>query len=273
MVSILNRITTCTLWKTLERPSTSSIGVLTRLYSTQKEIKFGSKGRASHGVDFLAKSVAVTLGPKGLKVLINQPYDSNKMTKDGITVAEAITLKNMFGNLRVRLVQDVGTKTKKMDDDGMTTAAGCNPLDLKRGGTLAVEGKRNRLEDALCATQEAIKEGIVPGSGVALLIAPKALDSLKGVNFDQQLGINSIRQAIQQPCPIIVENAGGDGSVVFGKLLEDHQDNPNWGYDAMCGESKDMVTGGIIDPTSVVKACIINASGITSLLTTSECGC
>jgi chaperonin GroEL len=129
----------------------------------------------------------------------------------------------------------------------------------------------NRFDDALCATRAAVEEGIVPGGGVALLKAAKALDQLKGANFDQQLGINIIRQAIQNPCRTIVDNAGSEGSVVAGKLLDEHPENVNWGYDASTDEYCDMIERGIIDPTKVVRTALIDASGVASLLTTTEC--
>ncbi|KAI7869198.1 hsp60-like protein [Spinellus fusiger] len=533
---------------------TRSTGVLNRLYSTHKEVRFGVEGRAGllRGVDILARSVAVTLGPKGRNVLIEQPYGSPKITKDGVTVAKSIVLEDKFENLGARLVQDVANKTNEVAGDGTTTAtvltraiftegvknvaAGCNPLDLRRGSQLAVDAvidflrsitkeitssseiaqvatisangdkhvgnmiaqamervgkegvitvkagktledelevtegmrfdrgfispyfitdtktqkvefekplillsekkismlhdilpaleasatqrrplliiaedldgealaacilnklrgqiqvaavkapgfgdnrksilgdigvltnsvvfsdeldvklekaspelfgttgsvtitkedtiilngagskdqisqrceqirgvmsettsdyekeklqerlaklsggvavikvggssevevgeKKDRFDDALCATRAAVEEGIVPGGGVALLKAAKVLDSLKGANFDQQLGINIIRQAIQTPCRTIVDNAGGEGSVVAGKLLEDHPENVHWGYDASCNEYVNMIERGIIDPTKVVRTALIDASGVASLLTTTEC--
>ncbi|KAI9013744.1 hsp60-like protein [Phycomyces nitens] len=550
----MNRLATKTL-QTSSRLNLRSSGVLNRLYSTHKEIKFGVDGRASllRGVDILAKSVAVTLGPKGRNVLIEQPYGSPKITKDGVTVAKSIVLEDKFENLGAKLVQDVANKTNEAAGDGTTTAtvlaraiftegvknvaAGCNPLDLRRGAQLAVESvveflkansrvittsaeisqvatisangdkhvggmiaqamervgkegvitvkagktledeldvtegmrfdrgyispyfitdtktqkvefekplillsekkismlhdilpaleasatqrrplliiaedldgealaacilnklrgqiqvaavkapgfgdnrksilgdigilthstvfsdeldvklekaspdlfgttgsvtitkedtiilngagskdminqrceqirgaiadsstseyekeklqerlaklsggvavikvggssevevgeKKDRFDDALCATRAAVEEGIVPGGGVALLKATKSLDSLKAANFDQQLGINIIRQAIQRPCRTIVDNAGGEGSVVAGKLLEDHPENVNWGYDASCNEYVDMIDRGVVDPTKVVRTALIDASGVASLLTTTEC--
>ncbi|CAO3619232.1 unnamed protein product [Mucor hiemalis] len=535
--------------------SLRSNGVLRRLYSTHKDIKFGVEGRASllRGVDILAKAVAVTLGPKGRNVLIEQPYGSPKITKDGVTVAKSIVLEDKFENLGARLVQDVAGKTNEAAGDGTTTAtvltraiftegvknvaAGCNPMDLRRGATMAVdvvvkflkdntkaitspqeiaqvatisangdkhvgdmiaqamervgkegvitvkagktiddelevtEGmrfdrgfispyfitdtktqrvefekplillsekkisllqdilpaleasatqrrpllivaedldgealaacilnklrgqiqvaavkapgfgdnrrnilgdigvlthstvfsddidiklenaqpdlfgttgsvsitkedtiflngagskdaitqrceqirgamtdastsdyekeklqerlaklsggvavikvggasevevgeKKDRFDDALCATRAAVEEGIIAGGGTILLKAAKALDTLKGANFDQQLGINIIRQAIQRPCRTIVDNAGGEGSVVAGKLLEEYSDNVNWGYDASTNEYCDMIERGIIDPTKVVRTALVDASGVASLLTTTEC--
>ncbi|KAI9275425.1 hsp60-like protein [Phascolomyces articulosus] len=533
----------------------STTGVLNRLYSTHKEIKFGVDGRASllKGVDILAKSVAVTLGPKGRNVLIEQPYGSPKITKDGVTVAKSITLEDKFENLGARLVQDVASKTNEVAGDGTTTAtvlaraiftegvknvaAGCNPMDLRRGAQTAVDAvvdflkansrvittseevaqvatisangdkhvggmiaqamervgkegvitvkagktiddelevtegmrfdrgfispyfitdtktqkvefekplillsekkisllqdilpaleasatqrrpllivaedvdgealaacilnklrgqiqvaavkapgfgdnrksilgdigiltqstvfsdeldikleratpelfgttgsvtitkedtiilngagskdminqrceqirgamsdastseyekeklqerlaklsggvavikvggasevevgeKKDRFDDALCATRAAVEEGIVPGGGVALLKAVKALDNVKVANFDQQLGVSIVRQAIQRPCRTIVDNAGGEGSVVAGKLLEENTDNMNWGYDASSNEYVDMIERGIVDPTKVVRTALVDASGVSSLLTTTEC--
>ncbi|KAI9480954.1 MAG: TCP-1/cpn60 chaperonin family-domain-containing protein [Benjaminiella poitrasii] len=537
------------------RSLTRSNGLLQRLYSTHKDIKFGVDGRAGllRGVEMLAKSVAVTLGPKGRNVLIEQPYGSPKITKDGVTVAKSIVLEDKFENLGARLVQDVASKTNEMAGDGTTTAtvltraifaegvknvaAGCNPMDLRRGVQMAVDAvvaflkqntkvittpqeiaqvatisangdrhvgemiaqamekvgkegvitvkagktiedelevtegmrfdrgfispyfitdtktqrvefekplillsekkismlndilpaletaatqrrplliiaedldgealaacilnklrgqiqvaavkspgfgdnrksilgdigiltestvfsdevdlkleratpdlfgtsgsvlitkedtiimngagskdrisqrceqirgaiadpatsdyereklqerlaklsggvavievggssevevgeKKDRFDDALCATRAAVEEGIVPGGGVALLKAAVALESLKAVNFDQQLGVNIIRQAIQTPCRTIVDNAGAEGSVVSGKLLEDRPENINWGYDASTNEYCDMIERGIIDPTKVVRTALVDASGVASLLTTTEC--
>ncbi|KAI8993452.1 hsp60-like protein [Pilobolus umbonatus] len=551
----MNRLTVKAVQQTRTLSSNTSSGVLRRLYSTHKDIKFGVDGRASllRGVDILAKAVAVTLGPKGRNVLIEQAYGSPKITKDGVTVAKAIVLEDKFENLGARLVQDVANKTNEVAGDGTTTAtvlaraiftegvknvaAGCNPMDLRRGTTMAVDAvveflkthskvittpqeiaqvatisangdklvgnmiaqamervgkegvitvkagktiddeldvtegmrfdrgfispyfvndtktqkvefenplvllsekkvsllqdilpameaaatqrrplliiaedldgealaacilnklrgqlqvaavkapgfgdnrksilgdigiltnatvfsdeldvklesakpeffgttgsvtitkeetiilngagskdmitqrceqirgviedpstseyekeklqerlaklsggvavitvggasevevgeKKDRFDDALCAIRAAVQEGIVPGGGVALLKAAKSLHSLKGANFDQQLGINTIREAIQKPCRTIVDNAGGEGSVVAGKLMEDHPENINWGYDASANEYVDMIERGIIDPTKVVRTALVDAAGVASLLTTTEC--
>ncbi|KAF0464639.1 heat shock protein 60 [Gigaspora margarita] len=529
--------------------------VLSRYYSTHKELKFGIEGRASlvQGVELLSRAVAVTLGPKGRNVLIEQPYGSPKITKDGVTVAKSITLKDKFENLGARLVQDVANKTNEIAGDGTTTAtvlaraifvegvknvaAGCNPMDLRRGVQLAVDAivqflrnnsrvittseeiaqvatisangdthvgkliasamekvgkegvitvkegktiddelevtegmrfdrgyispyfitdtktqkvelekplillsekkisvlqdilpsletaaqqrrplliisedidgealaacilnklrgnlqvvavkapgfgdnrksilgdlailtggtvfsddldikleraspehfgstgsvtitkedtillngegskenihqrceqiraaindstvsdyekeklqerlaklsggvavlrvggssevevseKKDRFVDALNATRAAVEEGIVPGGGVALLKSTKCLDSLKPANFDQQLGVNIIKTALQKPAKTIVDNAGEEGSVVVGKLLDDHGDNFNYGYDSAASQYGDMISRGIVDPLKVVRTALVDASGVASLLTTTEC--
>lgn len=541
-----------------------------RMYSSHKELMFGQDGRQSlaRGVDILAKAVAVTLGPKGRNVLIEQSFGSPKITKDGVTVAKSISLEDKFENLGARLVQDVANKTNEAAGDGTTTAtvlarsifmeglknvaAGINPMDLRRGvqqavdvvvkflkdnstvittsaeiaqvATISANGdkhigqmiaqamervgkegvitvqegktvqdeleitegmrfdrgyispyfitdtrsqkvemekplillserkisllqdilpaleisaqqrrplliisedvegealaacilnklrgqlsvccvkapgfgdnrksilhdmailtggtvfsedteakleklqisdlgqaesttvtkddtiflngagsketvnarceqirlqiqdttseyereklqerlaklsggvavikvggvsevevgeKKDRFVDALNATRAAVEEGIVPGGGTSLLKSSKVLASLKAENFDQQLGIDIIRKAVLAPCKTIVTNAGGEGSVVVGHLLEnytspnftdaasslksDSKSNFNFGYNAATAEYVDMIKAGIIDPVKVVRTGLTDASGVASLLTTSEC--
>nr|ABE02806.1 heat shock protein 60 [Rhizophagus intraradices] len=528
---------------------------LSRFYATHKDLKFGVEGRAPllKGVDILAKAVAVTLGPKGRNVLIEQPYGSPKITKDGVTVAKSISLKDKFENLGARLVQDVANKTNEMAGDGTTTAtiltraifvegvknvaAGCNPMDLRRGVQMAVDSiveflreksrvittseeiaqvatisangdthvgklianamekvgkegvitvkegktiedeleitgrmrfdrgyispyfiteaktqkvefekplillsekkisvlqdilpaletsstqrrplliisedidgealaacilnklrgniqvaavkapgfgdnrksilgdlailtggtvfsdeldikleratpdlfgstgsvtitkedtillngdgskdfinqrceqiraaindasvsdyekeklqerlaklsggvavikvggsselevgeKKDRFVDALNATRAAVEEGTVPGGGVALLKSIKCLDNLSPANFDQKLGIGIVKSALQKPAKTIVDNAGEEGAVIVGKILDNHVDDFNYGYDAAKGEYGDLVSRGIVDPLKVVRTALVDASGVASLLTTTEC--
>jgi chaperonin GroEL len=141
---------------------------------------------------------------------------------------------------------------------------------IKVGGSSEVEvGElKDRIDDALCATRAAIDEGIVPGGGVALLRSLKALEKVKGENFDQDIGIKIVRESIKMPCKIICNNAGFEGSVIVDKLSE-HTD-VNYGFDASKGEFTDMIKRGVIDPAKVVKTAIIDASGIASLMITTE---
>ncbi|MFN3674110.1 MAG: TCP-1/cpn60 chaperonin family protein, partial [Bosea sp. (in: a-proteobacteria)] len=125
-----------------------------------------------------------------------------------------------------------------------------------------------RVDDALNATRAAVEEGILPGGGVALLRAAKALDDLKPVNDDQKTGIEIVRKALTAPARQIVDNAGDDGAVVIGKLLE--QADYAQGYDAQTGEYRDMVKAGIIDPTKVVRTAIQDAASVAGLLITTE---
>lgn len=173
---------------------------------------------------------------------------------------------------------------------------------IKVGGSSEVEvgEKKDRYDDALNATRAAVEEGIVPGGGTALLVsrmlrifllknkskrslgkcadistqkASTALEDIAVDNFDQKLGISMIRQAIRRPVRTIVENAGEEGSVVVGRLLSDEYAAPekfNWGYDAQTSQYRDMIAAGILDPLKVVRTALVDASGVASLLTTSE---
>jgi len=141
---------------------------------------------------------------------------------------------------------------------------------IRVGGATEVEvkEKKDRVDDAMHATRAAVEEGIVAGGGVALLYATKALDKLQPENRDQQVGIDIVRRALQAPARQIAENAGVDGAVVVGKLLESK--NSNWGYDAQEGEYKDLVKAGIIDPTKVVRTALEDAASVAGLLITTE---
>jgi chaperonin GroEL len=141
---------------------------------------------------------------------------------------------------------------------------------IRVGGATEVEvkEKKDRVDDALHATRAAVEEGILPGGGVALLRALKALDSVKTVNADQKAGVDIVRRAIQVPARQIVQNAGEDGSLVVGKLLENA--SYNWGFNAATGEYQDLVKAGVIDPAKVVRTALQDAASVASLLITTE---
>ncbi len=141
---------------------------------------------------------------------------------------------------------------------------------LRVGGATEVEVKerKDRVDDALHATRAAVEEGIIAGGGTALLYAGKTLDKLEAINEDQNVGIDIIRRALQAPIRQIVENAGDEGSVVVGKLLE--QKDKDHGYDAQAGAYKNLVKAGIIDPVKVVRTAIQDAASIAGLLITTE---
>jgi len=140
---------------------------------------------------------------------------------------------------------------------------------IKVGGATEVEVKerKDRVDDALNATRAAVEEGIVPGGGVALLRASANLQA-KGENADQQAGIGIVRRALQEPIRQIVQNSGGEGSVVVGKVLENTSDN--FGYDAQNGVYGDMIKLGIIDPVKVVRSALQDAASVAALLITTE---
>merc|ERR550525_992341 len=141
---------------------------------------------------------------------------------------------------------------------------------IKVGGSseVVVNEKKDRITDALNATRAAVEEGVVPGGGCALLYASKILEDLPVGNQDQKVGVEIVRKALQMPAKTIVRNAGDEGSVVCGKLLE--QTNPNYGYDSAMGEFKDLLEAGIIDPVKVVRTALNDAASVAGLLTTTE---
>jgi len=141
---------------------------------------------------------------------------------------------------------------------------------IKVGGTTEIEvkEKKDRVDDAIHATRAAVQEGIVPGGGVALLVAVRALKNLKVENGDQQVGIDIIRRALEAPARQIAANAGHDGAVVASKILESK--DVNFGFDAQDGEYKDMMKSGIVDPAKVVRVALQDAASIAGLLITTE---
>jgi len=141
---------------------------------------------------------------------------------------------------------------------------------IKVGGATEVEVKerKDRVDDALHATRAAVEEGVVAGGGAALLYAGNALQGVEGANDDQTRGVDIVRRALQSPVRQIAENAGVDGAVVAGKLLE--QSDANFGFDAQNEEYVDLVSKGIIDPTKVVRTALQDAASIAGLMITTE---
>ena len=141
---------------------------------------------------------------------------------------------------------------------------------IRVGGASEVEVKerKDRVDDALHATRAAVEEGVVAGGGVPLARASLILSKLKADNDDQRFGIEIVRKAVQAPLRQIAENAGEDGAVIAGKILD--RDEYNWGYDAQAGEFKDLVKAGIVDPTKVVRTALQDAASVAGLLVTTE---
>jgi chaperonin GroEL len=141
---------------------------------------------------------------------------------------------------------------------------------IRVGGATEVEvkEKKDRVDDAMHATRAAVEEGVLPGGGVALLRSVKALSRIKPENDDQRTGVEIVKKAIQSPARQIALNAGEDGSVIVGKILEN--DSYAFGYDAQSGKYVDMFKAGIIDPTKVVRTALQDAASVASLLITTE---
>jgi chaperonin GroEL len=141
---------------------------------------------------------------------------------------------------------------------------------IRVGGATEVEVKerKDRVEDAMHATRAAVEEGILPGGGVALLYATRVLDKVKPANDDQRVGVDIIRRALQAPVRQIAENAGEDGAVIAGKLLD--QKSLTFGFNAQTGEYVDLVKAGIVDPVKVVRTALQDAASVAGLLITTE---
>ncbi len=157
---------------------------------------------------------------------------------------------------------------EKLQERLAKLAGGVAVIRVGGGSEMEVKERKDRVDDALHATRAAVEEGIVPGGGVALARASLILSKLKAENDDQRFGIEIVRKAIQVPLRQISENAGEDGAVIAGKVLD--RDEYGWGYDAQTGEFKDLVKAGIIDPTKVVRTALQDAASVAGLLVTTE---
>ena len=195
------------------------------------------------------------------------------ITKDETTIVDGAGQKDDIQGRCAQIRQQIDETTSDYDreklQERLAKLAGGVAV-IRVGGSTEVEVKerKDRVDDALNATRAAVEEGIVAGGGSALIYATSALADLKGNNDDQQVGINIVRKALQAPVRQIAENAGEDGSVVAGKLLEN--DSPTWGFDAQQGIYVDMVSAGIIDPTKVVRTALQDAASVAGLLITTE---
>mgnify|MGYP002622409035 CR=1 FL=1 len=219
--------------------------------------------------------VSEDLGIKLENVTLDMLGRAKRVTidKDNTTIVDGAGKKENIEARINQIKQQIEVTTSDYDreklQERLAKLAGGVAV-IKVGGATEVEVKerKDRVDDALHATRAAVEEGIVPGGGVALLRSLKALDGLNPANEDQKTGINIIRRAIQAPARQIAQNAGEDGSIIVGKILDNN--TYNWGYDAQTGEYGDLVAKGIIDPTKVVRTALQDAASVAGLLITTE---
>ncbi len=196
-----------------------------------------------------------------------------RITKDDSTIVDGSGKKSdiqgRVGQIRAQIEETTSDYDREKLQERLAKLAGGVAV-IKVGGATEVEVKerKDRVDDALNATRAAVEEGIVPGGGVALLYATKAIAKIEGENADQDAGVAIIRRALQAPLRQIVENAGEEGSVIVGKLLE--AKNNTQGFDAQNEKFVDMVAKGIIDPTKVVRTALQDAASVAGLLITTE---
>ena len=157
---------------------------------------------------------------------------------------------------------------EKLQERLAKLAGGVAIIKVGGGSEFEVKEKKDRVEDAMHATKAAVEEGVVAGGCAALLYATRVLANKKGANHDQQVGIDIVRRALQAPVRQIAENAGHDGAVIAGHMLEQKSDT--WGFDAQKGEYVDMIKSGVIDPVKVVRAALQGAASVAGLLITTE---
>jgi chaperonin GroEL len=157
---------------------------------------------------------------------------------------------------------------EKLQERLAKLAGGVAVINVGAATESEMKEKKARVEDALHATRAAVEEGIVPGGGVALVRAQKALKTLKLEESDEQIGVDIIRRSLEEPMRMIVQNAGGEGSIVVEKIRQSKE--TNYGYNALTDEYEDLVAAGVIDPTKVTRTALQNAASIASLLLTTE---
>ena len=196
-----------------------------------------------------------------------------EITKDETTIVDGIgekaEIEARCNQIRAQAEETTSDYDREKLQERLAKLAGGVAV-IRVGGATEVEVKerKDRVDDAMHATRAAVEEGIVPGGGVALVKSIASLDGLKPANRDQEVGVEIVRRALQAPARNIAENAGAEGSVIVGKLMEGKKDDE--GYDAVSGTFTDMVKAGVIDPTKVVRSSLQNAASVAGLLITTE---
>ncbi len=193
--------------------------------------------------------------------------------KDNTTVVngagESAAIKARVSEIKAQVEKTTSDYDReKLQERLAKLSGGVAILYIGAATEVEMKEKKDRVDDALHATRAAVQEGVVVGGGVALVRAVSALAKLKGENEDQDTGINIIRMAIEAPLRTIVENAGGEGSVIINKIKEN---TGNYGYNARTDKFEDLFKAGVIDPTKVTRLALENAASIAALLLTTEC--
>ena len=220
------------------------------------------------------KAITEDLGIKLENVQISDLGQAKKITidKDNTTVVEG---KGKHAEIegRVKEIRSQVEKTtsdydrEKLQERLAKLVGGVAVIKVGAATETEMKEKKARVEDAMHATRAAVEEGIVPGGGVALARCAAALDKVKA-DGDEQIGINIVKRAITEPLRQIVENAGEEGAVILGKVLESKESN--YGFNAFSNEYEDLVKAGVLDPTKVVRTALQNAGSIASLMLTTE---
>ncbi|HTH66907.1 MAG TPA: TCP-1/cpn60 chaperonin family protein, partial [Rhodanobacter sp.] len=194
------------------------------------------------------------------------------ITKENTTIidgaGDAEKIQSRIGQIKAQIEETSSDYDReKLQERVAKLAGGVAVIKVGAGTEIEMKEKKARVEDALHATRAAVEEGVVPGGGVALIRALKAVEGLKGDNTDQDLGIAITRRALEAPLRAIVANAGEEPSVILNKVKEG---TGNFGYNAATGEFGDMVAMGILDPTKVTRSALQHAASVAGLAITTE---
>jgi chaperonin GroEL len=230
-----------------------------------EDIAILTKGQViSEDLGIKLESVGLDMLGRAKKVIIDK---ENTTIVDGAGNKKEIEAR--CNQIRQQVEETTSDYDKEKLQERLAKLAGGVAV-IRVGGSTEVEVKerKDRVDDAMHATRAAVEEGIVPGGGVALLRAIKALDRVKPENDDQRVGVDIVRRALSWPAKQIAVNAGADGSVVVGKILETN--DYAYGFDAQEGAYKDLLKSGIIDPTKVVRTALQDAASVAGLLVTTE---
>ncbi len=220
------------------------------------------------------KAITEDLGIKLENVKIEDLGQAKKITinKDNTTIIEGKGKKSDIEG-RVKEIRGQIEKTtsdydrEKLQERLAKLVGGVAVIKVGAATETEMKETKARVEDAMHATRAAVEEGIVPGGGVALARCAAALSKLK-LEGDEQIGVNIVKRALQEPLRQIAENAGEEGAIVLGKVLESK--DPNFGYNALTAEYEDLVKAGVLDPTKVVRTALTNAGSIAALMLTTE---
>jgi chaperonin GroEL len=221
------------------------------------------------------KAITEDLGIKLENIKLEDLGKAKKVVvdKDNTTLVEGggktAAIEGRIKQIRAQIEETTSDYDREKLQERLAKLAGGVAV-IKVGGSTEVEVKerKDRVDDALHATRAAVEEGIVPGGGTALLYATKALEGLKGVNDDQTRGVDIVRKALYAPLRQIAQNAGHDGAVISGKLLEGK--DQAMGFNAQTEVYENLVKAGVIDPTKVVRTALQDAASVAGLLITTE---
>lgn len=219
--------------------------------------------------------ISADVGMKLEDVTLDMLGSAKKVSinKDNTTIIDGAGEKDLIATRCAQIKKQIEDSTSDYDKEKLQErlaklSGGVAVIKVGGASETEVKEKKDRIDDALHATRAAVEEGVVVGGGSALLYATESLNNVKVDNDEQKVGVDIIRRALQAPVRQIAENAGVDGAVVAGKLMESNDKNK--GFDAQTGEYKDMFAAGIIDPTKVVRTSLEGAASIAGLLITTE---